>query len=237
MKKLLCLILSVILLVFVTGCTDQDDSSSQSNSSVSQSSQSYSSNSQSSSNVSSSSSSKSNKTSKPNSSSKSTSSNKTKPQDPISNTPVASVPEESSSQAPIVTPSKTPEIVPPEIPEKQADGILYTSTMYNIDLDNYPNVYPIELDKDATQFALYTDGLIKNFTITKVSMDFDTLKYKDEEQIFSLDTFDTDTAVVIRTFFSDTASHLKVTYTTDTGTIVRYLYQSGKDDSILLIEN
>lgn len=234
MKKLFCLVLATILFTFITGCTEQDDSSSQSNSSNSQSSQSYSSNIQSSSNSSSILNSQSNKTSKP------ISSNKTKPQESISNKPIVSTLEEPSPQAPVVTPPATPEVVSPVTPEvtpeRQANGTLYTSTMYNIDIDKYNNVYSKEIDKDAAQFALYTDGLIKNFTITKVSMDFDTLKYKDEEQLFSFDTFDTDSVVVIRTFFADIAAHLKVTYTTDTGTIVRYLKQSGKDDSILLLE-
>ncbi len=238
MKKILYLILAMALFTFVTGCSDQDDSSSQSNSSNNSSSQSYSSNSKSSSNVSSTSNSKGNKTSKPSSSTKTNPHNNATSKPPVSPSKEPSEPTVIPSEKPQEVPPETSETTPPEEPEKQANGTLYASNMYN--LDNYTNIHSIDADKEvdeyAAKFALYTDGMIKNFTIIKVSMDFDTLEYKDEKQLFNLDTFDTDSVVVVRAFFDDTASNLKVTYTTDAGTVIRYLYQSGQDGSILLLE-
>ncbi len=134
----------------------------------------------------------------------------------------------------MVTPQESNSEVKNEDLQEQFIGTLYTSTMDNIKLDNYSNIYQIDLDEDAAQFALYTDGLIKDFTITTVSMNFDTFEYKDEEEKFNVKSFDKDSVVVIKTYFNDVSSHLKVTYTNNFGTTVQYLYQSGKDGSIIL---
>jgi hypothetical protein len=43
--------------------------------------------------------------------------------------------------------------------------------------------------------------------------------------------------VILRLFIPDVLSNMRLTYTTDEGTIQKYIFQSGMDGSILLLDN
>lgn len=119
----------------------------------------------------------------------------------------------------------------------QPSGTLLVSQADAIDPNGFDQVFTAMLDPDGEHIALHTDGLLQDFALEFGNMDDTGMVFQPEYTIFSAKQFTADTLICLNTYFSDTMPTLRVSFTGAEGSQVLYLFQSGKDGSILLTEN
>ncbi len=132
---------------------------------------------------------------------------------------------------PVSTPSPT------ETAPARPTGTLKADLFKNIDPQKFEQKFHLTIDAQGEQAVLFTDGTIDDLQIDYGTMDLDSNRFTTEYTLFSAEHLDSDSLVVISTYFPDVLSNIRIQYTGADGAITRYLAQSGKDGSILLTEN
>ncbi len=128
-------------------------------------------------------------------------------------------PEESKSQAEPPQPSST----------------LHADHLSAVQEDQFDRVFQTVIDPEGEHVALYTDGLLKDFVVEQGTMDADAVTFHPDHPLFRARELDADTLLILYTYFTDTVPTLRVSYTGPDGPEQCYLFQSGKDGSILMI--
>ena len=143
-----------------------------------------------------------------------------------------------TTQAPVTVPATTaPQAVtlPPET-QAPADGVVKVSRAAEVDLSGFATPVELLLEEDGEQVALYVEGQITGFVLERGSWDENAVHFIPEETLFLAQEMGNHALLLITTQFGDALPHLRVTYTGAEGEIQRYLFQSGEDGSILLVE-
>ncbi len=126
---------------------------------------------------------------------------------------------------------------PPETTLPEPAGTLKADLLQNVDPDKFGQTYQITIDAKGEKVALYTDGMIHDLLIEYGSMGLEDNAFTPEYTVFSAKSMSPDSLIIICTYFPDLLPNLRVQYTGAEGNITRFLFQSGKDGSILLTEN
>lgn len=116
-------------------------------------------------------------------------------------------------------------------------GTLKADLLQNVDPAKFAQTYQMTIDAKGEKVALYTDGMIHDLLIEYGSMGPEDNTFTPEYTVFSAKSVSSDSLIIICTYFPDVLPNLRVQYTGAGGSITRFLFQSGKDGSILLTEN
>lgn len=107
----------------------------------------------------------------------------------------------------------------------------------DVDLDSFSQFAEAILEDDGEHVVLHTQGLVENLTLEIGQWDTDAIYFLPQAVIFTANTLTPGDAILLYTQFSDTMPHLRLTYTSG-GTEYRYfITQSGKDGSIILMDD
>lgn len=125
---------------------------------------------------------------------------------------------------------------PASLPES-VPGTVEAILAQDIDLDNFSQFGEAILEEDGEHVVLYTNGLVENLTLELGQWDSDGISFFPTATVFAADTLTPGDAVLLYTMFADVMPHLRLRYTSG-GTEYRFfLTQSGKDGSIILLED
>ena len=69
------------------------------------------------------------------------------------------------------------------------------------------------------------------------SWSYDGTVFYPSNTVFAASNLSFSEAIVLRLFIPDVMPNMRLTYTTDEGTTQKYIFQSGEDGSILLLDN
>ncbi len=101
----------------------------------------------------------------------------------------------------------------------------------------YEQFYEVVIDEEGVAVLLTTDGLVYDFTLEYGSWDSDGIVFTPTSTVFAASSLSYCDGVVVRLYIPDVMPNLRLTYTTEEGTFQKYIFQSGKDGSILLLDN
>lgn len=129
--------------------------------------------------------------------------------------------------------SAEPKASQPDNPEL---GTLSADHLDHVDADRFGRVIEAAVDAEGEQVALYTDDVLEDVVVEQGTMDPEGEVFTPEHELLRVKKLTSDMLLVIHTYFTDTVPTLRVQYTGANGPEWRYLFQSGKDGSILLLE-
>ncbi len=122
---------------------------------------------------------------------------------------------------------------PDTVPEK---GTLSAMLSSGVDSSRFSQVMEVVQDAEGEQVALWSDGEITDLRIDFGLMDPEGISFCPSGPGFTASSLSADQLILLRLYFSDTSPSVRIQYTGAQGEIVRYLFQSGKDGSILMLE-
>ena len=91
------------------------------------------------------------------------------------------------------------------------------------------------IDQGGDMVAIFTDGLLQNLVLEYGQMDMDGIQFTPEEKIFELPLLTDDHLLTVKTYFWDVNPTLRLSFNGAEGREEYFLFQSGKDGSILLL--
>ena len=141
-----------------------------------------------------------------------------------------------TTKAPTETTQAPAEVTMPPETKAPADGTLCAALLTEIDRTAFADTTEITLDAEGEAVALYAERRLRGVVLERGSWDENAVTFTPEEVLFTAPEMDGSLLVVVHTYFGDALPHLRVTYTGAEGEIQRYLFQSGEDGSILLVE-
>lgn len=97
--------------------------------------------------------------------------------------------------------------------------------------------YNVTIDAEGETILLSTNGLVYDLTLELGQWDMDGVNFYPEATVFAVSSLSFSDAVILKLFIPDVMSNMRLTYTTDAGTTQKYIFQSGEDGSILLLDN
>lgn len=128
-----------------------------------------------------------------------------------------------------------PDFVPASLPQG-TPGTVEAVLAQDVDLDSFSQFAEAPLDADGEQVVLFTDGLVTNLTLELGEWDPDGIQFMPKATIFAASTLSPGDAVMLMTMFSDTMPHLRMRYSSGGTEYTYFLFQSGMDGSIVLID-
>lgn len=129
-----------------------------------------------------------------------------------------------------------PDFIPAALPQVSA-GTVEACLAQDVDLDSFTQFAEAHLDNDGEQVVLYTHGLVTDLTLEVGEWDMDGINFISKATVFAANTLSPGDAVMLQTMFSDTMPHIRMRYTADGAEYSFFLTQSGKDGSIILLED
>lgn len=101
----------------------------------------------------------------------------------------------------------------------------------------FEQFYDVVIDDEGETILLSTNGLVYDLTLEYGSWSSDGTVFYPSATVFAASSLSFSEAVILHLYIPDVMSNMRLTYTTDEGTIQKYIFQSGKDGSILLLDN
>ena len=141
-----------------------------------------------------------------------------------------------TTTAPTETTQAPLETTLPPATQAPADGVLKAARAAEVDLSKLATPIELMLEENGERVALYVEGTIRGFVLERGSWDENAVQFTPEETLFLAQEMGDGAVLLLTTQFGDALPHLRVTYTGAEGEIQRYLFQSGEDGSILIIE-
>lgn len=117
-----------------------------------------------------------------------------------------------------------------------AVGTVNAALFGETDPSRFEQFAEVIIDKEGEAVLLYTDGLVYDVTIECGAWNEDGTVFTPNSTVFSATSLTPYDGVLLQAYFPDVMPNLRLTYTTDTGTVQKYVFQSGMDGSILLID-
>ena len=102
---------------------------------------------------------------------------------------------------------------------------------------DFEQFYDVTIDHEGEVILLSTNGLVYDLTLEYGYWDSEGTVFYPTATVFAASSLSFSEAVILRLFIPDVLSNMRLTYTTDEGTIQKYIFQSGMDGSILLLDN
>lgn len=129
-----------------------------------------------------------------------------------------------------------PDFVPAALPEG-VPGTVEAVLAQDVDLDRFTQFAEATLETDGEQVVLYTEGMVTNLTLEIGEWNMDGTYFAPNATIFAANTLTPGDAILLQTMFSDTLPHLRLRYTSGGEEYTYFLFQSGKDGSIILMDD
>lgn len=122
--------------------------------------------------------------------------------------------------------------------EKSGSLGTVTAQLWNeADQTGFEQFYNVSIDDQGEAILLSTNGLVYDLTLEYGTWDMDGMVFCPSATVFAASSLSYSDAVILRLYIPDVMSNMRLTYTTDEGTIQKYIFQSGMDGSILLLDN
>ena len=112
------------------------------------------------------------------------------------------------------------------------DAVLFGQT----DPDQFEQFAEVVIDKEGEAVLLHTEGLVYDVTIEYGEWNSEGTVFTPTSTVFAAASLTPYDGVLLQAYFPDVMPILRLNYTTDEGTIQKYIFQSGKDGSILLLD-
>lgn len=128
-----------------------------------------------------------------------------------------------------------PDYIPAALPELQP-GVVNACLAQDVDLDRFTQFAEVPLDPDGEQVVLYSDGLVTELKLEIGSWDMEGTMFIPASTVFAASSLTPGDAIMLSTMFSDTMPHIRMTYTSAGEEYTYFLFQSGKDGSILILD-
>lgn len=122
--------------------------------------------------------------------------------------------------------------------EKSGSLGTVTAQLWNeADQTGFEQFYNVSIDDQGEAILLSTNGLVYDLTLEYSSWDMDGMVFYPSSTVFAASSLSYSDAVILHLYIPDVMSNMRLTYTTNEGVIQKYIFQSGKDGSILLLDN
>lgn len=122
--------------------------------------------------------------------------------------------------------------------EKSGSLGTVTAQLWNeADQTGFEQFYNVSIDDQGEAILLSTNGLVYDLTLEYGSWDMDGMVFYPSSTVFAASSLSYSDAVILHLYIPDVMSNMRLTYTTNEGVIQKYIFQSGKDGSILLLDN
>lgn len=122
--------------------------------------------------------------------------------------------------------------------EKSGSLGTVTAQLWNeADQTGFEQFYNVSIDDQGEAILLSTNGLVYDLTLEYGSWDMDGMVFYPSSTVFAASSLSYSDAVILHLYIPDVMSNMRLTYTTNEGAIQKYIFQSGKDGSILLLDN
>lgn len=115
-------------------------------------------------------------------------------------------------------------------------GVMNADLFNEADLSLFEQFYDVIIDDEGESVLLTTNGLVYDLTLEYGSWDSEGTVFSPITTVFAASSLSYHEAVMVRLFIPDVMPNLRLTYTTDEGTTQKYIFQSGMDGSILLLD-
>lgn len=112
------------------------------------------------------------------------------------------------------------------------DATLFGQT----DPDQFEQFAEVIIDKEGEAVLLHTEGLVYDVTIEYGTWDSEGTVFTPTTTVFAASSLTPYDGVLVQVYFPDVMPNLRLTYASEDGTIQKYIFQSGKDGSILLVD-
>lgn len=116
-------------------------------------------------------------------------------------------------------------------------GNLYAQLFSEAQLFNYQQFCEVIQDSDGEEILLSTDGAVTDIRLEYGSWNAGGTEFIPTAVIFACDGISEESAIVVQCQLPDVMPALRLSYVSQGVTYTRYIAQSGKDGSILLLEN
>lgn len=116
-------------------------------------------------------------------------------------------------------------------------GVINAELWKNSDQTQFEQFYDVFIDDEGETILLSTNGLVYDLTLEYGSWNSDGTVFYPSATVFAASSLSFSEAVILQLSIPDVMSNMRLTYTTDEGTIQKYIFQSGEDGSILLLDN
>ncbi len=115
-------------------------------------------------------------------------------------------------------------------------GIMKAQLSSEADFSKFQSYAEVIQDSFGEQFLLSTDGAVTDVRIEMGAWDENGIVFTPTATIFACDGMSSSSAVVVQFSFPDVLPGLRLQYTSEGVHYTKYLFQSGKDGSILLTD-
>ncbi len=122
------------------------------------------------------------------------------------------------------------------IEKSAATGTVEASLFSNTDPEQFDQFAEIILEKDGESVLLHTEGLVYDVFIEYGTWNMDGTIFSPTSTVFAASSLTPYDGILLQTYFPDVMPNLRLSYTTDSGIVQKYIFQSGKDGSILLLD-
>lgn len=119
--------------------------------------------------------------------------------------------------------------------ERAVSGSIAACLFQDADHSQITQYAELILDSDGTQFLLLPEGTVYDIRIELGNWDTNGDRFTPEATVFAAGSLSTGDAVMVQAFLPDTLPNLRLTYHTEDEEVSVFVSQSGKDESILLL--
>ena len=116
-------------------------------------------------------------------------------------------------------------------------GVVSAQLLSQAQQTDFGQQYNISIDEEGEAILLSTNGLVYDVMLEYGSWSYDGTVFYPSNTVFAASNLSFSEAIVLRLFIPDVMPNMRLTYTTDEGTTQKYIFQSGEDGSILLLDN
>lgn len=112
------------------------------------------------------------------------------------------------------------------------DAVLFGQT----DPTQFEQFAEVIIDREGEAVLLHTEGLVFDVTIEYGQWNGEGTVFTPTVTVFAASNLTPYDGVLLQAYFPDVMPNLRLTYTTAEGVVQKYIFQSGKDGSILLVD-
>jgi hypothetical protein len=116
-------------------------------------------------------------------------------------------------------------------------GVINGELFRESDISRFEQLYDVTIDDEGEIVLLSTTGLVYDLILEYGTWNAEGTQFIPTSTVFAASSLSYNEAVTVQLFIPDVMSNLRLTYTTDEGTTQKFIFQSGKDGSILLLDN
>jgi len=127
------------------------------------------------------------------------------------------------------------EFFPPE--EDLAEGTIYAQLLEDAKLEEITQIAEVPLHEQGQQIFLHCDGIVRDVVLEYGFWDESGTNFTAECTVFATYTLTPGDGIMIQADIPDAAPNLRLSYRSGDQIISNFVSQSGKDGSILLLEN